>query len=129
MYIILISLSLSPHTFQTLQIINITICASTNNSIYHGVMSGYLFIPFAILFIVVLLTANVPLSAFRREHLATYFAIVLSVIPVTFITLIQTFLLTREPMLPRSYAIVGLEAFWTFLLIILLTIVLVPSVS
>ena len=89
MYIILISLSLSPHTFQTLQIINITICASTNNSIYHGVMSGYLFIPFAILFIVVLLTANVPLSAFRREHLATYFAIVLSVIPVTFITLIK----------------------------------------
>ena len=116
--------------FQTLQIINITVCdTAKHRAVYHGVLNGYLYLPFMLLFILVVLTAKVPLSAFQREHLATYRAIMVAVVPATLITIAHSYILILEPSLFRTYIFLGLEACWTLLLIILLLVVLVPAVS
>ena len=82
-----------------------------------------------LVFILVLLTAKISLSLFQREHQATYRAIIFAVIPSSIVTIVQTFFLILEPTLDRTYLLVGLEACWTLLLIILLLIVLLPAVS
>ena len=119
-------------TIQSLQIVNITICGAAKPgaiAIYHGVLSGYLFILFILVFILVLVTAKISVSSFQREHRATYRAIIFAVIPSSIITIVQTFLLIRGPSLDRTYLLIGLEACWTLLLIVLLLLVLFPSVS
>ncbi len=126
-----LSLSLSlPHTFQSFQIINITVCdTAKHRAIYQGVLSGYIFITFILIFILVLLTANVPLSSFRREQRATYRVIIVALLPSSLLTIAQTFLLISEPTLFSTYVFLALEVCWTLLLIILLLLVLVPAVS
>ena len=100
-----------------------------NESIYHGVISGYLFIPVILLFILVLLNAKIPLSAFHREFVATYRAVFLVTIPSALIILVQIALSTLNPTLLTTYALLGLEACLTLLLIVVLLIILVPAVS
>ena len=100
-----------------------------NESIYHGVINGYLFIPVILLFILVLLNAKIPLSAFHREFVATYRAVFLVTIPSALIILVQIALSTLNPTLLTMYALLGLEACLTLLLIVVLLIILVPAVS
>ena len=102
-----------------------------NDRIYHGVISGYLFIPVILLFILVLLNAKIPLSAFHREFVATYRAVFLVTIPSALIILVQIALSTLNPIatLLTTYTLLGLEACLTLLLIVVLLIILVPAVS
>ena len=94
-------------------------------------MNGYIFIPLILVFILLVLSAKLPLSSFRREHRATFRAILVAVIPASIFFLVQTYLLSVDETFHPDYVytFLGLEACWTILLIALLLIILLPAVS
>ena len=114
---------------QNLQVVNITTCVHDRETVYFSILSGYLIAITLLLFILVLLTANIPLSSFRREHVATYRALVIGLLPTFLFTVAQGFLVSLQPTLMRVLALLWLEVAWAALLLILLVAVLAPSVS
>lgn len=93
-------------------------------------MAGsYLIVIFLSLTILVVLTSKIPVSLFHREHLATYRAIAIALVPSSMFTLAQAILLAIDITLSHSYALLWLEVGWTVLGISLLITVLLPAVS
>lgn len=110
-------------------VVNITFCASANNTVYHSVTSGYLLCLFLFLLILLLLTANIPLSTFQREHLASFRAVAVAFGPALLYTVAKAFLLSLEPELSRYYGFLWLEICWTIVLVVILITLFMPAVS
>lgn len=93
-------------------------------------MNGYIFILFLFLFILSLLTANVPISSFRREGQTTYKAVALIILPTPLLTIARTTLLVSRGGLLQYRALFWLDFCWISLLpLLLLAVLFVPVVS
>lgn len=116
---------------QNLQIINYTTCFPKNrgNIIFEFVTNGYVLFLLICLFILSLVTASVPSATFRREGVATYKAVVFTLLPAPFVFLARvTLLLSRNP--EQFEVLLGIEFFWTAILPFILFVVLFgPTVS
>lgn len=117
---------------QNLQIINYTSCfpeISNTTKAFELVTNAYILILYLFLFVLSLLTASVPSSTFRREGVATYKVVVLSLLPVPLLFLTRvTVLLARNP--EHFEALFWVEVCWTTVLpLVLLAVLFGPTVS
>ena len=117
---------------QNLQIVNYTSCfpeISNTTKAFELVTNAYILILYLFLFVLSLLTASVPSSTFRREGVATYKAVVLSLLPVPLLFLTRvTVLLSRNP--DHLEVLFWVEVCWTTVLpLVLLAVLFGPTVS
>lgn len=116
---------------QNLQIVNYSTCFHENSEtlVLESVMNGYLLVLFLFLFILSLLTASVPSSTFRREGVATYKAVVLTLLPAPFVFIARTAVLLSQN--PEQFGVLfWIEFCWTDALsLILLAVLFAPTVS
>ena len=118
---------------QNLQIVNYSICLHENSETLvlalGSVMNGYLLVLFLFLFILSLLTASVPSSTFRREGVATYKAVVLTLLPAPFVFIARAAVLPSQN--PEQFGVLfWIEFCWNDALsLILLAVLFAPTVS
>ena len=129
--IILILSAACLYSQQNLQIVNYSTCFHENSEtlVLVSVMNGYLLVLFLFLFILSLLTASVPSSTFRREGVATYKAVVLTLLPAPFVFIVRAAVLLSQN--PEQFGVLfWIEFCWTDALsLILLAVLFAPTVS
>ena len=114
---------------QNLQIVKYTTCFPEISKTFEFVANAYILILYLFLFILSLLTASVPSSTFRREGVATYKAVVLSLLPIPLVFLTRiTVLLSRNP--EQFEVLFWIEVCWNNILsLVLLAVLFGPTVS
>jgi hypothetical protein len=116
---------------QNLQIVHYTTCFHKNNinTIFDFVTNSYTLVLYFFLFILSLLTASVPSSTFRRQGVATYKAVALTLLPVPLVFLIRAIvLLSHKP--EYIEVLFWVEVCWTTVLpLVLLAVLFGPTVS